>query len=106
VNLFRRVIDNLLSNAIKFSHPNCQIVLRAEYPAPGKAKIQIADSGSGVKEELREVIFEKYEIGTFNKAASQIGLGLAFCKMTVEAHGGQIKVEKNQPQGAIFTIDI
>jgi signal transduction histidine kinase len=105
-NLFRRVIDNLLSNAIKFTKPNTQIILHLEYPIPGKVKIQVADSGSGVKEELREVIFDKYEIGSFNKAASQIGLGLAFCKMTVEAHGGKIKVESNQPQGSIFTIDV
>ncbi|MBD2418793.1 hybrid sensor histidine kinase/response regulator [Anabaena cylindrica FACHB-243] len=105
-NLFRRVLDNLLSNAIKFTHPHSEIIVHADYPAPGKAKIQVFDSGPGVKEELREVIFEKYEIGTFNKAASQIGLGLAFCKMTVEAHGGNIKVESNQPAGAIFTIEI
>ncbi|MBK1988652.1 hybrid sensor histidine kinase/response regulator [Sphaerospermopsis aphanizomenoides BCCUSP55] len=106
VNLFRRVIDNLISNALKFSHPHSQIILRADYPAPGRAKIQVADSGPGVKPELREVIFEKYEIGTFNKAASQIGLGLAFCKMTVEAHGGKIQVESNQPKGAVFTVEI
>jgi two-component system, sensor histidine kinase and response regulator len=106
VNLFRRVIDNLLANAIKFSQPNSQITLHADYPTPGTARIQVADSGPGVKEELREVIFDKYEIGTLNKAASQIGLGLAFCKMTVEAHGGKIKVESNEPQGAIFTIEI
>ncbi|WP_353931700.1 hybrid sensor histidine kinase/response regulator [Okeanomitos corallinicola TIOX110] len=105
-HLFRRVIDNLLSNAIKFTKPNTKIVLHADYLAPGKVKIQVADSGPGVKEELRQVIFEKYEIGSFKKAASQIGLGLAFCKMTVEAHGGKIKVESNQPQGAIFTVEI
>ncbi|TAE60848.1 MAG: hybrid sensor histidine kinase/response regulator [Nostocales cyanobacterium] len=105
-HLFRRVIDNLLSNAIKFTKPNTKIVLHAEYTTPGKAKIQVADSGPGVKEELRQVIFEKYEIGSFKKAASQIGLGLAFCKMTVEAHGGKINVESNQPQGAIFTVEI
>ncbi|TAF07849.1 MAG: hybrid sensor histidine kinase/response regulator [Nostocales cyanobacterium] len=105
-NLFRRVIDNLLSNAIKFTKPNSKIILHADYPAPGRAKIQVVDSGPGVKEELRQVIFEKYEIGTFKQAASQIGLGLAFCKMTVEAHGGKIKVESNEPQGAVFTIEI
>ncbi|MEC4817373.1 MAG: hybrid sensor histidine kinase/response regulator [Scytonema sp. PMC 1069.18] len=104
--LFRRVLDNLLSNAIKFAPSNSQIVLSADYPIPGKAKIQIADSGPGIKEELHKIIFEKYEVGSFMKGASQIGLGLAFCKMTVEAHGGYIKVENNKPKGAIFTIEI
>lgn len=106
VNLFRRVLDNLLFNAIKFAPLNSEIVLCADYPKPGLARIQVADSGPGVKEELRQIIFEKYEIGTPMKEVSQIGLGLAFCKMTVEAHGGCIKVEKNQPQGAIFTVEI
>ena len=105
-NLFRRVIDNLLSNAIKFTRPHTKIILHLEYLTSGKIKLQVADSGPGVKEELRDVIFNKYEIGTFKKAASQIGLGLAFCKMTVEAHGGQIQVAANQPQGAIFTVEI
>jgi signal transduction histidine kinase len=105
-NLFRRVIDNLLSNAIKFTRPDTKIILQIEYPAPKKVKIQVIDSGPGVKEELREAIFNKFEIGTFKQAASQIGLGLAFCKMTVEAHGGKIKVESNRPQGAIFTVEI
>lgn len=106
VNLFRRVLDNLLSNAIKFTTANGKITLHAHYPAPGKLKIQVADTGKGVKEELREIIFHKYEIGSFKQEASQIGLGLAFCKMTVEAHGGIITVENNKPQGAIFTIEI
>ncbi|MUG98431.1 response regulator [Scytonema sp. UIC 10036] len=106
LNLFRRVLDNLLFNAIKFAPYNSEIMLCADYPKPGRARIQVADSGPGVKEELRQKIFEKYEIGTPMKEVSQIGLGLAFCKMTVEAHGGSIKVEKNEPKGAIFTVEI
>lgn len=43
-NVFRRVLDNLLSNAVKFSPSNSQIILQADYPVPGKAKIQITDS--------------------------------------------------------------
>jgi K+-sensing histidine kinase KdpD len=106
VNLFRRVIDNLLSNAIKFTPEKSQISLVAEYTSSGKFIIQIGDSGPGVKEELREVIFTKYEIGNLITGAYQIGLGLTFCKMIAEAHGGYIKVEKNYPTGAIFIIEI
>jgi two-component system sensor histidine kinase/response regulator len=105
-NLFRRVLDNLLSNAMKFAPPNSNIIVHADYPAPGKAKIQVADFGTGVKQEMQQVIFEKYEIGNLMQGVSQIGLGLAFCKMTIEAHGGRIQVENNQPQGAIFTVEI
>jgi signal transduction histidine kinase len=106
LNLFRRVLDNLLSNAIKFSPSNSQIILQVTYPASAQVRIQVIDSGPGVKDEFKQIIFEKYNIGSQIKGISQIGLGLAFCKMVVEAHGGQIKVENNQPKGAILTIDI
>ncbi|MBS3026070.1 MAG: hybrid sensor histidine kinase/response regulator [Dolichospermum sp. DET50] len=105
-HLFRRVIDNLLSNAIKFTPGKSQISFVADYTSSGKFIIQIADSGSGVKQELREVIFAKYEVGNLITGAYQIGLGLAFCKMVVEAHGGCITVEENYPTGAIFIVEI
>src|SRR5579883_680026 len=81
--IFRRVLDNLLSNAIKFSPSNSQIVLTASYLESGAAIIQVADSGPGVRQDLREKIFEKYEIGTLMQSIAQIGLGLAFCKMAI-----------------------
>lgn len=102
--LFQRVLDNLLSNAIKFSPSSSEIVLGAELTAAGEAQIQVADAGPGVAEELKESIFKKYETGTRMAEVSQIGLGLAFCKMVVEAHGGQIGVRPNQPRGTIFEI--
>jgi two-component system, sensor histidine kinase and response regulator len=102
--IFRRVLDNLLSNAIKFSPVNSQVTLRAQYLDVGVAKVQIADLGMGVPNKLRQTIFEKYETGTLMQEVSQLGLGLAFCKMAIEAHNGTITVEDNYPQGSIFTI--
>jgi two-component system, sensor histidine kinase and response regulator len=101
--IFRRVLDNLLSNAIKFSPSNSQVILRAEYLEPG-AKVQVVDSGPGVSKDLQQRIFEKYEIGTLLPEVSQIGLGLAFCKMAIEAHHGFITGEDNHPQGSVFTV--
>lgn len=103
--IFRRVLDNLLSNAIKFSPSNSQVTLRAEYWGGG-AKVQVADSGSGVPQELRQSIFQKYEIGTRMSGVSQIGLGLAFCKMAIEAHHGTITLNDNHPNGSIFTVSL
>ena len=102
--MIHRTLDNLLSNAIKFSPPNSQIIVNVEFLTSGNAKIQVIDSGPGVPDTLRYKIFEKYEIGNLMSDVSQIGLGLAFCKMVVEAHGGEICVRNNQPQGAIFEI--
>jgi len=104
--MMHRVLDNLLSNAIKFSPSNSQIVVKLEFTSSGDAKIQVIDSGPGVPEALQQKIFEKYEIGTLMSDVSQIGLGLAFCKMVVEAHRGKIGVRNNQPQGAIFEITL
>lgn len=99
-----RTLDNLLSNAIKFSPPNSKIIVNLEFLTSGAPKIQVIDSGPGVPEGLQRQIFDKYEIGTLMPGISQIGLGLAFCKMVVEAHGGEIRVRNNHPKGAIFEI--
>ena len=104
--IFRRVMDNLLSNAIKFSPSPSQIKLQAQYLEQGGAKVQVIDLGSGVSEKTRQILFQKYEIGTIREGVNQIGLGLAFCKMAVEAHGGRIFLEDNVPQGSIFTVEI
>ncbi len=104
--LFRRAIDNLLTNAIKFSPQNSEITLTIDYPHEQGARVQVADLGGGVDEKLRERIFEKYEVGTLMKGVSQTGLGLAFCKIVIEAHGGKIAVTDNTPQGAIFTLEL
>ncbi|MEM9540021.1 MAG: response regulator [Cyanobacteria bacterium P01_E01_bin.42] len=105
-NLLRRVLDNLLSNAIKFSCHDTTVTLRLERDA-GRSRyacIRVIDCGMGVMPEVREQIFQKYQIGTSIEGISQIGLGLAFCKMVTEAHGGELSVSDNSPQGAIFTV--
>lgn len=104
--LFTRVLDNLLSNATKFSPRHSEVIIHADYLSPKGATIKVVDFGPGVPEEFRESIFNKYDIGKIVKNVSQIGLGLAFCKMVVEAHGGHIKVMPNQPRGSIFYITI
>ncbi|AUS99347.1 hybrid sensor histidine kinase/response regulator [Nostoc sp. CENA543] len=104
VLIFRRVIDNLLSNAIKFSPKNSQVILQTSDCRPESIMIQVADSGVGISDEAKQIIFEKYEVGTLMPEVSQLGLGLAFCKMAIEAHGGTITVKNNQPRGSVFTV--
>lgn len=105
-NIFRRILDNLLSNAIKFSPSKSKVGLNASYLSQGGAIIQVSDSGPGVSEDLQRSIFEKYEIGTLMSDVSQTGLGLAFVKMAIEAHGGTITVATNAPCGTIFTFEL
>lgn len=104
--LVRRVLDNLLSNALKFSPSQSQVTLEIEYPEDLQTRIRVKDSGRGVSEELKQRIFEKYEVGESFQGVKQTGLGLAFCKMAVEAHGGRILLESQEPHGSVFTVEI
>lgn len=110
-HLFQRVLDNLLSNALKFSPIGGTVTLQVNYPvAPDgtqKLQIQVVDEGPGIPQSEQIRIFNKYEIvDAGDKNILQIGLGLPFCKMVVEAHNGCISVANNSPSGAIFTIDL
>jgi signal transduction histidine kinase len=108
-NLIRRVLDNLIDNAIKFSPQRSPIMFKVEAVPknphrPDLIKIQVIDCGIGVSPAQKQVIFQKYEVGNIVYGVSQIGLGLSFCKMIIEAHHGSISVTNNQPKGAIFTV--
>jgi len=104
--ILRRVIDNLLSNALKFSPEGSQVILSLEYLSENHFRVQVADKGVGITEAEKEKIFEKFEIGNLKKNTSQTGLGLAFCKIAIEAQGGTLAIADNHPQGSIFMIEI
>ncbi len=104
--LLRRVLDNLLSNAIKYSPSNSQITVESCYLENNNVQIQVMDTGPGINDELKELVFEKYEVGALIENIPQIGLGLAFCQMAVHAHGGSISVKDNQPRGTIVVVKL
>jgi two-component system sensor histidine kinase/response regulator len=113
--LLERTLDNLLTNAIKFSPNDSTVTIRLEHlnssgsngASRHGACLQVVDQGPGIAEEYRERIFDRYEIVTLkSEDISQIGIGLAFCKMVVEAHGGRIFAEANEPTGSVFTLEI
>jgi two-component system, sensor histidine kinase and response regulator len=99
----RRVLDNLLANAVKFTPPKGRIELRAS-AANNEAVVTVSDSGIGVPESLHERIFEKFgqaEAARQGRAMS-VGLGLYFCKLVVDAHGGRIWVTSAPGNGSVF----
>ncbi len=106
-DLIKRVLENLLNNAIKFSPSNSLISMEVEYPVDiNTVKVHVRDAGRGVKDEIKQHIFQKYEIGQRFEGVNQTGLGLAFCKMVIDAHQGCLSIADNQPQGAIFTLEL
>lgn len=108
LDLVLRVLDNLISNAIRHSPPNREVVVRwlgEAGSAGGPFTLEVEDQGPGVPEEARERIFQRYTSVDLRGAdARQIGLGLTFCKLAAEAHGGAIAVERGALGGALFRV--
>jgi two-component system sensor histidine kinase/response regulator len=99
--MLRRVLENLMDNAIRHAPQGSTISVRSKH-AKGSFEIEVADEGPGVPDELKSAIFERF-VQTGGRSTSNYGLGLAFCKLVVEAHGGSIAVEDGSP-GALFRV--
>ena len=106
--LLKRVLSNLIQNAL--THSSHAVVLRflARKGADGGVLFTIADNGPGIPPEYHELIFRKFE-RVKNPEIPRVrssGLGLAFCKLAVEAHGGRIWVKSNEGEGSQFHISL
>ena len=103
----RRVLENLVVNAVKHAPAGGRIKISVATAASG-IRIAVTDDGPGVPLAARQRIFEKFETLAARKEQRyhSAGLGLAFCKLAVEAHGGRIGVDAAEPQGSIFWFDL
>ncbi len=100
----RRVLHNLLDNALKFTPEGGRVDLRAKI-SDGNLRISISDTGPGIPEEMREKIFDRFaQVPGHAGRRRGTGLGLAFAKLAVEAHGGRIWVEESPHGGSNFCI--
>ncbi len=97
--LLERILANLVENALRHSPEGGTVRIRANHEND-RIVIGIADTGTGVRAELRARVFERFES---TGGARNRGLGLAFCKLAVEAHGGAIWIEDAAP-GAMFCL--
>ena len=108
--MINRTISNLLSNAIKYTPRGGEIKLKLFYDSNiNSICFQIEDSGEGIPAEYREKIFDRFEqIKMRHKGiiSGSCGLGLAFCRLAVGAHGGRIWVEGNDSKGSKFCFTI
>lgn len=105
LSLVVRVLSNLLDNAIKFSPDGGRVRVWARAggeSAPDHMLIGVSDEGPGIPQEEQDRVFEKFYRGSSVSASrSGSGLGLAFCKLAVEAHGGKIWVESPSNKAGI-----
>jgi signal transduction histidine kinase len=104
-DMIRRVFINLLENAVKFT-PNGGTIEAGCAPEGLTVSFWVQDTGPGIPPESRDRIFEKYSRLQTDRFPKGIGLGLAFCRLAVQAHGGKIWVESTAGNGSrfIFTL--
>ena len=105
----RRVLVNLLGNAVKFTPAGGLLTLSARLLEGDRMlRFNVTDTGEGIPAEAFGRIFEKFGQVESRKRGRKMstGLGLAFCKMAVEAHGGQVGVESVLGQGSTFFFTI
>lgn len=107
-DLIERVLDNLIYNAFKYTEP--EGVIKVNVQLQGQSLlVQVYDDGQGIPEAYHDRIFDKF-IQVTSEDGEPIrkgtGLGLAFCRLAVEAHEGKIWVESEPEKGSIFSFTL
>jgi signal transduction histidine kinase/putative methionine-R-sulfoxide reductase with GAF domain len=106
-SLIARVLQNLIGNAIKFTPPGGQVQVAVSWeaaaPQPGII-VQVSDTGTGIPPAIQSRLFQKFVSG--GQAERGSGLGLAFCRLAVEAHGERLWVESTSGQGTTFSFSL
>ncbi len=100
-----QVVENLLHNAIKYSYPGGLIQIRAWEERPAIV-CAVTDYGVGIPKAEQERIFGKFVQAHRKGAPPGSGLGLAFCRLAVEAHGGTIRVKSEEGRGSTFSFTL
>lgn len=102
-SILTRVLENLIGNAIKHSYPGGAITCSIKN-AEGRVLFEVIDSGEGINKNDLPHIFDSFAVATGQRFTKRFdtGIGLAFCKLAVETHGGTIGVESEIGKGSMF----
>ena len=108
IEIIKRVFVNLLTNGIKYTPNHGKIKLFDDKSQTGIIRIGVSDTGEGIPADKFEQIFDKFvQVKAKNLGdIRSTGLGLAFCKLAIEAHNGQINVESELNKGTIFWLTL
>ena len=105
IELIERVFINILTNAIKYTPQGGNITIKTDLNNKTNFyKISITDTGEGIPEDQIDKVFDKFGQVEAKKSGKvrSTGIGLTFCKMTIEAHKGEIGVASKQGEGTTF----
>ena len=103
--LIKRVFGNLIQNALVHSPSPIELTLVIRPDSRG-VRFTVSDTGPGIPPEYHDVIFRKFEQVRMPNAprVRSSGLGLTFCRLVVEAHGGRIWVQSEEGKGSSFHV--
>lgn len=104
-DMVTRLLTNLLDNAVKFTPTGGRVEL-AVVEQPDELLFTVSDTGPGIPPESHEHVFERFTRLESAKGTRGTGLGLCFCKLAVEAHGGRIWVESPRGGGSQFKFSL
>ena len=102
--LLRQVLIGLLTNAFKHTVAPGVVTLRARHEQEGQVLIEVEDTGTGIRADEQDRVFERFYRGSGSLEREGFGLGLAIAKRMVDVMGGEIGVSSEEGQGSIFTI--
>jgi signal transduction histidine kinase len=102
--LVERILHNLLINATRYVDPNGRVQLSAARLPDGGITLRVMNTGPAIPPALRERLFEKYRKGDDRK--SQSGMGLYFCRLACEAHGGRIELAEVPDFSTCFLVTL
>ncbi|MFI5245804.1 MAG: ATP-binding protein [Gemmatimonadales bacterium] len=105
--LLKRVLSNLVQNAVTHTAGPVHLAFAARHDANG-ILFTVADDGPGIPAEYQEIIFRKFERVRAANAprVRSSGLGLTFCRLAVESHGGRIWVKSAEGEGSTFYVQL
>ncbi|MBI4539590.1 MAG: HAMP domain-containing protein [Gemmatimonadetes bacterium] len=108
-DLLERLVWNLVDNAIKFTTPGGRVEVSVE-GTDGAARIRVADTGPGLREQALPKIFDRFYRGDASRTPSShtsgTGLGLAIVRAIAEAHRGRVSAGNRAEGGAVFTVEL
>jgi signal transduction histidine kinase len=105
LDMITRVLTNLLDNAAKFTQTGGEIGLSVE-PREDSLVFTVSDNGPGISPDEQNRVFERFTRLESTKKTRGTGLGLPFCKLAVEAHGGEIWVDSTPGEGSEFSFTV
>jgi signal transduction histidine kinase len=109
--LLQRLVVNLIDNAIKYTQAGGSVRVSADR-CNGRYRVAVADTGPGIPRELQGRIFERFFRAADRSPSPDpdqrggAGLGLPIARWIAEAHGGRVELEKSDPRGSTFVVEL